>query len=180
MMPDKMTEDKLAIVYPSVASAWVLVRQEMLAVHKVQIRITEGLRTFTEQSQLYSLGRTRKQSGTWIVTDPKKVVTHARAGESLHQYGLAIDTCFMGSNPYVEGNGYRELSRILWSEFGRLCKKNGLEWGGDWLADKIDRPHAEMSFGLSIHDLQMIHEGGGVDEVWNKCNQLAICGRQVI
>lgn len=45
-------------------------------------KVYSGLRTFAEQDGLYAKGR----------TEPGRIVTKARAGESMHNYGLATDS----------------------------------------------------------------------------------------
>ncbi|MFP7483394.1 M15 family metallopeptidase [Priestia filamentosa] len=101
------------------------------------IAITQGLRTFTEQNALYAQGRTK----------PGKVVTNAKGGQSIHNYGLAFDFCvFDGErNPVWSGNTYNKV--------GALGKNLGLEWGGDWKSFK-DLPHFEYTFGLTLKQLQ--------------------------
>ncbi|MBH8600228.1 M15 family metallopeptidase, partial [Thermoactinomyces sp. CICC 23799] len=44
----------------------------------LDILITDGLRTFAEQNELYAQGRTK----------PGKIVTNAKAGQSYHNFGL--------------------------------------------------------------------------------------------
>lgn len=180
MMPDAGTQNKLALVYPPLASAWRQVRDEMLSVNKIQLKVTEGLRTFAEQSRVYSLGRSKGPGNKWIISDPKKVVTHARAGQSLHQYGLALDSAFLCDDPYLAGAEYQSLSTPMWMEYGRLCIKYGLTWGGSWKKELVDRPHCEMSYGLSLADLQLLNEEGGIDAVWTRCAHNSLCGRQVV
>lgn len=43
--------------------------------------VTEGYRSGARQDQLYAQGRTR----------PGEIVTNAKAGQSAHNYGLAVD-----------------------------------------------------------------------------------------
>lgn len=47
----------------------------------LRLRISQGLRTISEQDALYSQGRTTKG----------KIVTNAKGGQSYHNYGLAFD-----------------------------------------------------------------------------------------
>lgn len=49
----------------------------------LQPYIYEGLRSSARQNELYAIGRTVQRG--------KPKVTNARAGQSMHQYGLAID-----------------------------------------------------------------------------------------
>ena len=52
---------------------------------RAKIRITQSLRSFEEQEKLYAIGR---------ITKDKKV-TNAKAGQSIHNYGLAVDICLI-------------------------------------------------------------------------------------
>ncbi len=49
-----------------------------------------------------------------------------------------------------DGNGN---GRSDWIEVAELAKDLGFEWGGDWSGFK-DYPHLQMTFGLSIAQLQ--------------------------
>lgn len=100
----------------------------------IQLRVTQGTRTNTEQNALYAQGRTA--SG--------RIVTNAKDGESYHNYGLAIDV--------VEIRGGQAVWNTNWQGIGNIGIRNGFEWGGNWTAP--DRPHFQRTFGLSIGDLQ--------------------------
>jgi len=109
----------------------------------VPIVITQGLRTFAEQEALYAQGRTK----------PGQIVTNARAGQSYHNYGVAIDFALLlpdGKNVSwdLNRNGNGDVSAD-WNEVVEEAKKLGFEWGGDWSGFK-DYPHFEMTFGLTI------------------------------
>ncbi|CAM3678019.1 M15 family metallopeptidase [Mesobacillus zeae] len=112
----------------------------------IVIVITDDFRSFEEQEQLYEKGRTADG----------KVVTHAKGGESFHNFGLAIDFALQSGNGQTlwdmdyDGNGN---SQSDWMEVVSIAKSLGFEWGGDWIRFK-DYPHLQMNFGLSIRDLQ--------------------------
>ncbi|WP_237458546.1 M15 family metallopeptidase [Pontibacillus yanchengensis] len=112
----------------------------------IDIVITDGIRTKKEQNKLYAQGR----------TDKGDIVTHARGGESYHNYGLAIDYALKLDNGEViwdiehDGNGNGKAD---WMEVARIAKDLGFEWGGDWPSFK-DYPHLQMDFGLSIRELR--------------------------
>src|SRR5690625_6214583 len=54
---------------------------ESAAKEGIQVVITETIRTMEEQDQLYAKGRSAEGN----------IVTYAQAGESYHNYGLAVD-----------------------------------------------------------------------------------------
>mgnify|MGYP001588100493 FL=1 len=93
---------------------------------KLRVKLTDGLRSFAEQDELYAQGRTK----------PGKVVTMAKGGQSIHQFGLAADFCFLTSKGEATWDGD-------WRLFGKMVRGVGLEWGGDWKRF-VDRPHVQM------------------------------------
>lgn len=99
------------------------------------MRVIQGFRSIEEQDQLYAQGRTK----------PGRIVTNAKGGQSFHNYGIALDCNFL-----VHGWNAPDW---LWKEFGRIAKKHGFEWGGDWKSFQ-DRPHIHLSLGHSITDFQ--------------------------
>lgn len=112
----------------------------------IDVMITDEVRSKERQDELYARGRTTE--GT--------VVTHAQGGESYHNYGLAIDYAIKNNNGNVlwdihyDGNNNGESD---WFEVAEIAKEIGFEWGGDWQHFK-DYPHLQMTFGLSINELQ--------------------------
>jgi len=82
-------------------------------------------RSNIEQDALYLLGRTQ----------PCKIVTHAKGGESLHNYlpSCAFDLAFkIGKSVYWDQN--------LFQKFADIAVEFNLEWGGGWKNFK-DSPH---------------------------------------
>lgn len=112
----------------------------------ISIIVTDGFRSFQEQDSLYQKGRT---------TDGQ-IVTHAKAGDSYHNFGLAIDFAILDKqgkalwDTAYDGNGNGKSD---WMEVVAIAKELGFQWGGDWEHFK-DYPHFEMRFGLTIDDLQ--------------------------
>ncbi len=119
---------------------------ERAAKKNIDVVITEEVRSFKEQNRLYEQGRTRKGN----------IVTYAKGGESYHNYGLAIDFALENDtgkiiwNIQYDGNGNNQSD---WYEVAAIAKELGFEWGGDWNNFK-DYPHLQMTFGLSINQLQ--------------------------
>ncbi|MCM3586213.1 M15 family metallopeptidase [Mesobacillus maritimus] len=112
----------------------------------IQVVITDGFRSFQEQENLYAKGRTVAGN----------VVTNANAGESYHNFGLAIDFALKTPDGKIiwdmkyDGNKNNQAD---WMEVVAVAKELGFEWGGDWIGFK-DYPHLQMDFGLSIRELQ--------------------------
>ncbi|QDI90935.1 M15 family peptidase [Salicibibacter halophilus] len=109
----------------------------------IDVVITEGYRSHDRQDDLYAQGRT--ESGD--------IVTNAEAGESYHNYGLAIDFAIENSDGEIiwdiEYDG-TESGESDWLEVAAIGEDLGFEWGGHW----NDYPHLQMDFGLSIEELQ--------------------------
>lgn len=177
MIADPVSETKLSFVIPDVGIRWRTVRQAMWDKHEKQLRVTDGFRSFGDQWKYYGYGRIKDKNGKWLICDASKVVTHAIPGESLHNYGLAVDSCFMGDDPYLAKD---QNCEFLWNEYGRLCQENSLTWGGVWQGMKNDRPHCELSYGMSIHTLQIIYEDSGIKGIWLKCKLMSACGGELI
>lgn len=114
----------------------------------VALRVTQGLRTFAEQDQLYMQGR----------TTPGKKVTNAKGGQSWHNYGLAYDVVEMV-------NGKPLWDSPNWELIGSIGEENGLIWGGRWTKRK-DLPHFEWHPGLSLVSAKQIYVKSGIKSVW--------------
>lgn len=90
------------------------------------VRIICGLRTYSEQAELYAKGRTL----------PGKVVTKAGPGQSMHNFGLAFDIGIFVDNKYLPESAQ-------YAAAGAIGKELGLTWGGDFQSIK-DEPHFEL------------------------------------
>ncbi|MEK4535150.1 M15 family metallopeptidase [Peribacillus sp. FSL K6-1552] len=114
----------------------------------IAVIITAGFRTLEEQNDLYEKGRLKSGS----------IVTNAKGGESLHNFGLAIDFALLNKqgeaiwNMEYDGN---DNGKSDWMEVVSIAKDLGFEWGGDWSGFK-DYPHLQMTFGLSLRELQQV------------------------
>lgn len=148
-------EDILAQVYPDFAIRVRRVYADMADVYHRPMRPTQGFRSFEEQEKIFAQGRLL----------PGPIVTYARPGDSLHNYGLAVDSCFRGKDPYLE-KAPPEIAQKAWYEYGKAAKAHGLTWGGDWLSKKVDRPHIQLTYGLTLHELKMLYDEGGLEHIW--------------
>ena len=100
------------------------------------VRIVEGYRSPQRQAELYAQGR----------TTPGDIVTRAQPGESLHQYGVAVDFVF-------KKQGY-DASDELWQTLGVVGERHGFEWGGAWKGF-TDKPHFQLTLGYNLHDFMV-------------------------
>lgn len=102
-----------------------------------------GYRSLPDQKIIYTQGR----------TTPGNIVTDARPGWSYHNYALAIDVVFK------DGAGdWSWAPSFDWPALGRIGKKHGFAWGGDWPEPCInDLPHFQMDFGISVQRLYIVY-----------------------
>lgn len=177
MMPDPVSESRLKLVIPDLAIRWRKVAQSMWDQHERQLRVTDGYRSFGDQWKYFGYGRLKDKNGDWVICDAAKVVTHAMPGTSFHNYGMALDSCFMGDDAYLYKDPH---GHYLWEEYGKFCAENSLIWGGLWKGMKNDRPHCEINYGLSIHAVQILYEDNGLTGVWNKCKLMSQCGAELV
>ena len=112
----------------------------------VKMVVTQGLRTFAEQDALYA---------------QKPKVTNAKAGQSLHNYGLAFDFCLAegGRTIWDVAKDFDGDKVADWMEVARVFKAAGYTWGGDFRSIH-DAPHFEKTFGHSWQDLLIIKQSG--------------------
>lgn len=125
--------NKLAGVHP------VLVRKiqkvlEAMNLLGFQMIVTDGVRTVSEQQELYAQGRTK----------PGKIVTNCDGIKKLsnHQiqpdgYGHAVDCCFLDEKGKPSWD-----SRFPWKLYGAMVESQNLTWGGRF--KNFDGPHAEL------------------------------------
>jgi len=105
------------------------------------IQITSGYRTNQQQDELYAQGRTK--SG--------KVITNAKGGQSMHNFGIAIDIVILdASGEYIWNI---DLYKNLWhiAKLSKLDEK-GLWWGGLWTSFK-EGVHFDASGGKSLKEI---------------------------
>jgi peptidoglycan LD-endopeptidase CwlK len=132
---DTSTKERIANLHPSVRAeiTKIILECDVVLTDKAKIRITQGLRTLKEQDALYAIGRTK----------PGKKVTNAKGGQSIHNYGFAIDICMIIDGKEASWNTTKDWDNDKvadWYECVKIFAKNGWEWGGNWKKFK-DLPH---------------------------------------
>ncbi len=148
-MRDKISEPVVAKLHPKIRDEVkaLIEKAEFKFPAYIAIRIVQGLRTFPEQDALYAKGR----------TTPGPKVTNSRAGQSYHNFGLAIDFAILYDK---DRNGtYESLSWDIakdlnldgeadWMEVVDTFENAGYTWGGRFHSI-TDNPHFEKTFGLN-------------------------------
>lgn len=95
--------------------------------HGYDMVLIEGYRSPERQAQLAALGPN---------------VTHAPAGSSYHQYGLAADCAFMINGRIVISERDAQAARG-YELYGAIAQSVGLTWGGGWRSLR-DLGHVEL------------------------------------
>ncbi len=106
-------------------------------------RIISGTRTYAEQDALYRQGR---------FGSPKPIVTHAKGGQSNHNFGIAWDIGIFQDGLYLGESS-------LYDKAAEVGLSNELEWGGHWKKFK-DRPHYQLATGLILANVRDKFEEG--------------------
>ncbi len=106
------SENEYMWVHPQIVEFWKAMHKECKA-RRIPIKAFEFLRTKERQDELYVKGHTK-----------------AKAGQSPHQYGLAVDI--------ISATKAWNLSKKQWEIIGTIGKEIArkrnikLTWGGDW------------------------------------------------
>ena len=157
---DKRSEAVLADVDSALADK-VRAAANQLASLGTYLLVVSGLRTAAEQDALCAQGR----NGA-----PGHVVTNAKAGYSMHNYGLAVDVV-----PYLSGKS----GQLNWDsntpQFKAMVdalKAQGLVWGGDWKTFP-DSDHFQMPGIPDSPSAAMLADYGDGEQasltsIWNK------------
>lgn len=132
---DKYTIERIKKLHPSVVDevTQIISECDIALSGKAKIRITQGLRSFKEQNDLYTIGRTK----------PGKKVTNAKGGQSVHNYGFAVDICLVIDGKVASWDTVKDWDNDAiadWYECVKIFAKHGWDWGGNWKKFK-DLPH---------------------------------------
>lgn len=133
---DYHTDRRVAKLHPGIrakVNEFIIRAKEELGIH---LRVSSGYRSFEEQTKIYNSGR----------SETGKILSHSKAGESFHNYGLAIDVVEIK-------NGKALWKNPNWNRIADLGKQLGFEWGGDWRSFK-DKPHFQYTYGFGISELK--------------------------
>lgn len=134
---DNITQQRINKLHPIVRDEVhkIISECDTALTGRAKVRITQGTRTWDEQAKLYAQGRTI--SG--------KKVTNAKPGQSIHNYGLAVDICLMIDGKTASWDTAKDWDNDQvadWYECVKIFAKHGWDWGGNWKTFK-DLPHFE-------------------------------------
>ena len=139
---DQLTIDRIAQAHPKIREE---LKQYYIECNNklpkgVRLRFAYVYRSIAEQNVLYN-------------QRPK--VTNAKGGQSIHNYGLAMDYVIMLDK---DNNGtFETIEWDLKSPYHKVVvdffKSKGYEWGGSWSTFK-DYPHFQKAFGHTWQSLK--------------------------
>jgi hypothetical protein len=110
--------------------------------------VFETWRSMPRMNDLYAQGRSA----------PGKIVTNSKPGFSWHFYGVAADVVFKDpkTKQWTWNGDYDRLAPFF--------EKEQLEWLGK--SKFPDKPHFQLTGGLSIRDAFEINKNDGLQAVW--------------
>ena len=157
-MIDKVSFDRIQKAHPALRDDLVSIHNEVDEVvgPYIKLRAAQVLRTWDEQADIYAQGRTK----------PGKIVTFAKPGDSMHNYGFAEDIVFLidkdknGSFEEVSWDFFKDFDKdgkVDFDEVDFIFKKYG--FSGLYKADgkRWDFPHFQKTFGLTLADIKRKH-----------------------
>lgn len=176
---DFLTLERIKLMHPSVRNEvlemYTHVNNKLLG-KGVRLRFAYTLRTNAEQDALYAQGRTKLFDNTGKRLG---VVTNAKGGQSIHNYGLAFDIVLLLDK---DGDGTFEAASwdvkadndkdgvSDWKEVTDYFKTKGWFWGGDFKSI-IDPPHFEKTFINTWQSLKAkVDKGQVIKETINGVN----------
>lgn len=107
----------------------------------IDLLVTSTYRDGESQNALFEQGRSK----------PGAKVTNARAGQSFHNWRVAVDVVPLRNGKPVWGTSGEDLE--LWMRVGKIGESVGLEWAGRWKRFR-EFPHFQYTGGLSLADFQ--------------------------
>jgi len=163
---DYLSNNRINLLHPLVRQP---ARNFINAAEKkgINLLVTDTLRTWLQQGNLYAIGCSCCSCGIGR-TKPGSIVTNAKPGDSLHNYGLALDVVEIKNGILIGvvicnscgAIGYKQdYPYARWQQIGAIGKSFGFEWGGDWTSFK-DLPHFQMLFGKTLAQIKQLYLSG--------------------
>lgn len=129
---ETLSLDRLKLLHPAI-------RQDAIDAYLEAVQATpKGVhpyivqtdRSFQESDDLYQQGRTK----------PGQIVSNAKAGQSIHNYKLALDFCLK-----INGKLVWDHKNPNWIIVVNCFKKRGFSSGGDFKGKFKDYPHLQKT-----------------------------------
>jgi peptidoglycan LD-endopeptidase CwlK len=153
---DKITLDRIKLLHPKLRDEVTNIYNEIYEAlsGRAICRFAYTLRTFAEQDAIYAQGRTK----------PGKIVSNAKGGLSMHNYGLAVDIVLIVDGKEASWDTKKDFDgdgKADWQEIVTIFKQYGWEWGGDWKF--VDAPHFQKTLGHNVRELLALYNAKKVD-----------------
>lgn len=145
-MKDQHSIAAVALLHPKVQDMFTGFITDAENSLGIALRVVQGLRTFPEQHAIYNQGR----------TTPGKIVSNAPAGESYHNYGLAVDICPLTPDGKALNWDFK------FSELEPFALPYGITWGGHFPSPDMD--HFENKLGHNWRDLLALYKAANFIE----------------
>lgn len=168
---DTISEARLQLICPSVADRV----RELCARLNFDVRVVQALRSWNDQAALYAKGRKQEAWGTWVIVDPKAIVTKCVPGNSWHNFGLAVDLC--PDDPAIPGyQADWNAAHPTWKRMedaGRAC---GFVCGCDFRSFP-DAPHFQMTGRFPVNpsdEVRQIFKAAGMAALWREAGLMEV------
>lgn len=151
---DARTERMLGTLDPKavpIFERFIVRAQAVAAIHGCDYLAISGHRTAEEQNRIYAQGRTA----------PGPKVTSARAWQSNHNYGIALDFGVFQGRRYLddaEEAASRAMAEKVHRAAGALAPAE-IEWGGTWR--KPDLAQYEIVVNLTLAEKKQLYLSKG-------------------
>lgn len=143
----RRSENRIGAVHPWIRESGIEIITRAYA-EGIYVQFSSGLRSFEEQAIIYGQGRPDYVWNGKKYGSKGNIVSNAKPGGSIHNYGLALDYFL------VSDDGKTSLWTVntKWKRVGAIAKELGYEWGGDWKGF-VDYPHIQYNKGLTTAQL---------------------------
>ena len=126
-----------------------------------QIKVVSTLRDWSEQQKIYNQGR----------TTPGPIVSNAKPGNSVHNWGCAFDLGVFKDSHYLD-NKVPKVAEVIHKQIAPMGKNIGLFWGGDFTSPK-DNPHYQYTGSYSNSEfLAKAKAGVPIDDILDPLGEL--------
>lgn len=157
---DAISIARLQLVWPTLSSK-IEQMATMLEGEGISIRVTQGLRSWSEQDALYAQGR----------TTPGSVVTNCPGGHSYHNFGLAVDCVPSQFGPGQSYNPDWNINHSSWGRMESVGQSLGLISGSTWRSFP-DAPHFQITGrfpeGAPDDEVRQLFRDGGMQAIWQE------------
>ena len=164
---DELTLQRIQMAHPYLREELYCIYAEIcvaLENKDAYCRFAWVFRTPEQQNAMYAKGRSIKGSK----------VTNAKAWQSYHNYGMAVDIVIIYANGKKaswdvakdwDGDGISD-----WMEIANIFQKHGWQWGiFNKHGNRYDLPHFQKTFGYKPEQLKkLVFEGNTLEDIYPK------------